>query len=104
MRRVVSKLYFYILKLFQTPKQRNNVDNEKNWKKVSSRFIIGHRFGILHSPLDGLEGGGVENFLSSPAVASVSSVQWPPVQNMNAQQETVVHDLKALQHLMRDKN
>lgn len=73
-------------------------------QKVSSRVVISHRFGVLHVPLDGLEGGGVEDFLSFSAVTSASSAQWLPVQNVNPQQETVVHDLKALQDLTRDRN
>lgn len=73
----------------------------KKLQKVFSRVVINHRFGVLHIPLDGLEGGGVEDFLSFPAVTSVSSGRLA-VQNMNPQQETVVHDLKALQDLTRD--
>lgn len=64
--------------------------------EVFSRVVISHRFRVLHSPLDGLQGGGVEHFLPSPAVTSASSAQRLPVQHMDPQQETVVHDLKAL--------
>lgn len=68
-------------------------------QNVFSRVIISHWFRVLHSPLNGLQGSGVEDFLSFPAVTPASSAQRLLVQNMNPQQETVVHDLKALQHL-----
>lgn len=73
-------------------------------QSVHLRVIICHWFWVLDIPLDGLEGGGVEDFLSSPAVTSASSAQWLPIQNVNPQQETVVHDLKAFQDLIRDRN
>lgn len=75
-----------------------------NVQKDFSRVVICHWFGVLDVPLDGLQGSGVEDFLSFPAVASVSPVQWLPVQNVDPQQETVVHDLKALKDLMQDGN
>lgn len=68
-----------------------------------SRVIISHWFGVLHVPLNGLEGSGVQDFLSSLAITPASSVQWLPVQHMNPQQETVVHDFKALQDLRGDR-
>lgn len=84
----------------------NSSDKEKKLKDNGPiRFIISHRLRVLYISLDGLKGSGVEDPLSSPAVASAFSAQWLVVQDMDAQQETVVHDLKALQHLnLRDKN
>lgn len=73
-------------------------------QSVHLRVIICHWFWVLDIPPDGLEGGGVEDFLSSPAVTSASSAQRLPIQNMNPQQETVVHDLKAFQDLITDQN
>lgn len=69
---------------------------KKLLQKVFSRVVICHWFRVLHVTLDGLKGSGVKDFLSFPAVTSVSSGQRLLVQNMDPQQETVVHDLKAL--------
>lgn len=63
------------------------------------RVVISHWFRVLQVPLDGLQCSGVENFLSSLAITSAPSAQGLPVQNVNPQQEAVVHDLKALQDL-----
>lgn len=69
-----------------------------------SRVVGGEGLGGLAVPLDGLHGGGVEHSLShrSLSVSSALLVGIPPVplvQDVHAQQQTVVHDLKTLQHL-----
>lgn len=63
------------------------------------RVVISHWFRVLQVSLDGLQRSGVENFLSFLTVTSAPSAQRLPVQNMNPQQETVVHDLETLQDL-----
>ena len=66
-----------------------------------SRVIFGHWLCNLAVPLDGLQGGGVEDPL---AIEALTVRPGPPVQtllvlHMHPQQEAVVHDLKALQDL-----
>lgn len=63
------------------------------------RVVVSHWFGVLQVSLDGLQRSGVENFLSFLTVASAPSAQRLLVQNMNTQQEAVVHDLETLQDL-----
>lgn len=69
--------------------------------RVQLRVIICHWFRVLHTSLDGLQSSGVEHPLFS-AVRARASVKRTLLQDMDAQQKTVVHDLKALQHLRTD--
>lgn len=84
-------------------------DDDYTRKKIRaalchSRVIGGHGLGRLAIALDGLHGGGVENPLGQRAFvvsSNLADIALPltRVQHMHPQQQTVVHDLKALQHL-----
>lgn len=72
---------------------------------ADSRVICGEGFSSLAVSLDGLHGGGVEDPLTHrsppvpPCLALLEPLSLALVQDVNPEQQTVVHDLKTLQHL-----
>lgn len=74
-------------------------------RRAHSRVVCGESFSSLAVALDGFHGSGVKDPLAHGSLAIPPCLAWLTpislvwVQGVHTQQQAVVHDLKALQHL-----